>query len=67
MLNAPPGFLKGTEHGRQESNVDIEAADHRNALYPFVLHCILCESIYYRQQEREMCTFITKYRRKRKS
>lgn len=33
--------------------MNIEAADHKNALYPFVLQCILRESIYYRQQESE--------------
>lgn len=63
MLNTPLVFLKSTEPRRQKS-ANIDTTDHKDALFPFGLHYILCDGVYYKQQDSETCTFIIKYKAK---
>lgn len=49
-----------TQRTRKYANIDT--TDHRDALFPSVLHYIWCENSYYKQQESETGTFIIKYR-----
>lgn len=64
-VNTPLGFLKECWAQKTEKYANIDTTEDKDALFPFVLHYILCDGVYYKQQESETCTFIIKYKGKK--